>query len=66
MEDAGGLQGAGSSGVLRLWGKKLSVFRRAVILAVSKGPQSQVRYCSMGYRSSYGTDLDDSDIASPV
>ena len=36
-----------------------------VILAVSKGPLSQLRYC-LWYRSSHGTDFDISEIASPV
>ena len=34
------------------------------IVAVSKGPHSQFRYC-WWYRSSHGTDLDVSEIASP-
>ena len=34
-------------------------------LAVSKGPQSQLRYC-WWYRSSHSTDFDISEIASPV
>ena len=35
------------------------------MLAVSKGPQSQFRY-SLWYRSSHGTDLNSSEIVSPV
>ena len=35
------------------------------ILAVSKGPQSQSRYC-WWYRSNFSTDFDISDIAGPV
>ena len=35
------------------------------IWTVSKGPQSQFRYC-LWYRSSHGTDFDISEIASPV
>ena len=32
----------------------------------SKGFQSQFTYCLMVYRSTYGTDVDNSEIASPV
>ena len=35
------------------------------VLAVSKGLQSQFRYC-LWHRSSYSTDFDMSEIASPV
>ena len=34
------------------------------IWAVSKGPQSQFRYCRW-YKGRYGTDFDNSEIASP-